>query len=66
MKMALLILLYVIFSLVNEKADWPVARQNKARWESQLKILGVKKSRVRERCQQATQEAKHTRGQVKT
>ena len=39
---------YVLLLLLNKKADWPMARQNKARWESQTKNTEGKKGRVKE------------------
>lgn len=38
----------VALSLVNNKVDWPTARQNEARWESQTENAREKKDGVTE------------------
>ena len=38
---------YVLLSLVNKEADWPIARQDKVRRDNQTEDTGMKKGRVR-------------------
>ena len=33
---------YVLFSLVNKEADWPIARRDKVRWDNQTEDTGIK------------------------
>lgn len=57
---------YILLSLVSKNVDWPLTRQNKARWDRQTENAGDKGRRTEsERCQPATQEARHDRGQIK-
>ena len=39
---------YVLFSLVNKEADWPIARQDQVRQDNQTENAEWKKGRVRE------------------
>ena len=37
---------YVLLSLVNKKADWPIVEQDKFRWETKIENDERKKGRV--------------------
>ena len=38
---------YALLSLVNKEADWPIARQDKVRWDNQTEDTGMKNGGVR-------------------